>query len=290
MGISVEFGAVEYALECGLPQMVSGPFGLDPQIKEEKILGGEAGRRALLLERKNGTAWARDADGRRVPFVMEIPEAESALSCIRDPHRFPQISAARGEFLRWRFYHGFRTDADSPLRQAQVGTRTYVLDDEGRHLAAALQTIRENGDDHALERAVDRAFPGARLHIHHSDGRLQVAMRMPGFGRPFMAQELSDGTLRYLCLVAALLSPLPPPLLALNEPETSIHADLLPPLAELIAEAASRSQLWVTTHSETLARGIEEHTGARPIRLEKVGGATRIAGQGALDGWLDEDD
>ena len=63
---------------------------------------------------------------------------------------------------------------------------------------------------------------------------------MPGILRPLEARELSDGTLRYLCLIAALLSPRPATLLALNEPEMSLHPELMQPLAELIVLASPR--------------------------------------------------
>ena len=72
-------------------------------------------------------------------------------------------------------------------------------------------------------------------------------------------------------------------LLALNEPETSIHPALLEPLALLVARAASQSQVWITTHSQDLARFIEHHTGAAPVQLEKTGGETRVTGRSAVD-------
>jgi predicted ATPase len=100
---------------------------------------------------------------------------------------------------------------------------------------------------------------------------------MPSLMRPLDGRELSDGTLRYLCLLAALLSPRPPPLMALNEPETSLHPDLLEPLAELLAAAARTSQLWVTTHSEELAGHLQRLTKAHPLRLAMKDGATVLA-------------
>jgi predicted ATPase len=113
---------------------------------------------------------------------------------------------------------------------------------------------------------------------------------MPGFNRPFEAQELSDGTLRYLCLLAALLSPRPPSVLALNEPETSIHPDLIEPMADLIVAASRRSQLWVTTHSQALADHIKRASGVAPIRLEKVGGKTLIVGQNIFGDIVEENE
>jgi predicted ATPase len=79
--------------------------------------------------------------------------------------------------------------------------------------------------------------------------------------------------------LAALLSPRPPALLALNEPETSLHPDLLEPLARQMVNAAQHSQLWVATHSQRLAELVEEYSGEAPIRLELSGGETKITGQ-----------
>ncbi|MFY0580681.1 AAA family ATPase [Cystobacter fuscus] len=93
---------------------------------------------------------------------------------------------------------------------------------------------------------------------------------------PLGAAELSDGTLRYLCLLAALLSPRPP-FLALNEPETSLHPSLLEPLARLIADASRRGQLFVTTHAQELATALEKNSRASLLTLHRTGGATELA-------------
>ena len=91
-----------------------------------------------------------------------------------------------------------------------------------------------------------------------------------------MARELSDGTLKFLCLAACLLSPRPPALIALNEPEASLHADLLPALAQLIVNASKKSQIWVSTHSSSLTERIATLSGVRPIRLKLENGETVI--------------
>src|SRR5262249_61822725 len=111
-----------------------------------------------------------------------------------------------------------------------------VLGNEGTDFAAAIQTIREIGDHAALDRAVADAFPGSSVDIVNADGYFEVEMQQHGLLRPLKAAEFSDGTLRYLLLIAALLSPRPPTLMVLNEPETSLHPDLLPPLGRLIAK------------------------------------------------------
>jgi predicted ATPase len=203
------------------------------------------------------------------------------LSQLREPHLYPELSSLRAEMSQWRFYHHFRTDHESPLRHPQVGVRTPVLSHDGRDLAAALQTILEIGQEEDLRESIRQAFPGAALEIDHDEasGMFAVQLRMPGLKRTLHARELSDGTLRYLCLMAALLSPRPPALLALNEPETSLHPDLLEPLAKQMVNASKHSQLWVVTHSQQLAELVEKYSDESPIRLELSGGETRVVGQ-----------
>ena len=115
------------------------------------------------------------------------------------------------------------------------------------------------------------------------EGRFEIAMHQHGLLRPLRAAELSDGTLRYLLWIAALLTPRPPELLVLNEPETSLHPDLLPPLGRLIASAAERSQVLVVTHAAKLIEALEEQDDCNSVRLEKEFGETKIVGAGALD-------
>jgi predicted ATPase len=94
--------------------------------------------------------------------------------------------------------------------------------------------------------------------------------------RPLQPRELSDGQLRFLCLCAALLSPRPPSLLALNEPETSLHPDLINSLGGLMARAAIDTQLWITTHSYPLAESIERNSGIPRVRLCMIAGETKL--------------
>jgi predicted ATPase len=101
-------------------------------------------------------------------------------------------------------------------------------------------------------------------------------MYQHGLLRPLKTSELSDGTLRYLLLVAALLSPRPPALMILNEPETSLHPDLLPPLARLIAQASKRSQAVVVSHAAALVSTLGADPDCTQIVLEKHLGETVV--------------
>jgi predicted ATPase len=279
---SEDFG---YAIALGLPAPSRSAFALDPEIKRESIWAGPVHRPAGVLVDRTGPV-AKVRSGRGWTVVSAHTGAfDSLLSQIADPKAAPEVWALRERIRGWRFYDHFRTDAEAPARQPQLGTRTPVLHHDGRDAAAALQTIREIGDAEALNDAVADAFPGASLVIGtQPDGRFTLALRQHGLLRELSAAELSDGTLRYLLWIAALLTPRPPPLMVLNEPETSLHPDLLPALARLIVRAAERTQVWVVTHAPRLIAALKQAPACHAIELEKALGQTRLAGQGELDG------
>ena len=89
-------------------------------------------------------------------------------------------------------------------------------------------------------------------------GFIQLYVREEDLEKPISVMRLSDGTLRYLCLLAILCHPEPPPLICIEEPETGLHPDILPTIAELMLEASQRTQLIVTTHSDILVSAFSE--------------------------------
>jgi predicted ATPase len=283
LGVAFDTG-LSYSLSCGLPEINDLPssFRLDPLIKAETASFREGkGVPSVLLERGRSGATIREASGRAVEFPMALGQSESALVQLSEPHRFPYLSVVRETLLNWRFYHGFRTDEQAPVRQPQIGVFTPALSHDGRDLAAALQTIIEIGDVEGLFRAVRQGLGGATLEVLYppdNADRFRVRLQLPGILRPLEAWELSDGTLRYLCLLAALMSPRLPALLALNEPETSLHPELLEPLAARIVEASKRTQVWVTTHSTQLADILERMSGVSSTVLRKTDGETKVRG------------
>lgn len=275
-----------YSIDLGLPpQAPDDPtaFRRDPHIKGEFVWAGEKARpAAMLVERRGPLLKTREDGGDWAVAADQLSSFDSMLFRSADPRRTPELLSLRDQIRSWRFYDHFRTDASAPARLPQIGTHTPVLGHDGADLAAALQTIREIGDPDALDRAVDDAFPGARVEVEWHDGYFQVVMHQEGLLRPLKAVELSDGTLRYLLWIAALLSPRPPSLLVLNEPETSLHPDLLAPLARLIAGAARKSQAIVVSHASRLISALEEQN-CQSLALEKIDGETRVMGQGDLD-------
>ncbi|MBH1937738.1 AAA family ATPase [Streptomyces sp. AV19] len=288
-GYAVDFGhPVPTAGGEGAPSM----FNLDPEIKRECTWAGPVLRPAALLSDRSGPAVrTRTADGTWHRTVNALRPYDSMLGELADPQLAPDLLRLREHLRSWRFYDHVRTDAGAPARSARIGTRTPVLAHDGSDLAAALQTIRETGDHEALDAAVDAAFPGSEAEIGNEGGRFELRLRQPGLMRPLGAAELSDGTLRYLLWAAALLTPRPPALLVLNEPESSLHPDLLPPLADLILTATRKTQIVVVTHApdlaEALTLGARRHRlDVNPVTLVKDGlGRTDVAGR---EGPLDE--
>ncbi len=263
-----------YAIDLGLPVLGSHLFGRDPEIKTESQWTGETLGRANAFAVRNGplVRIRGDAGEWRQVFTNLAP-FDSMMTHCSDPREAPELLALRERMRDWRFYDHFRTDREAPARRPQVGTYTPVLASDGADLAAAIETVREIGGRQELGAAIADAFPGASVDVVSTDGLFELEMHQSGLLRPLHAAELSDGTLRYLLLCAALLTPRPPTLMILNEPETSLHPDLLAPLARLIAQAATRSQLVVVTHAATLVDELVR-SGAQRIVLEKKLGET----------------
>ena len=265
-----------YAIDLGLPPPPAGAFGHDPEIKRECLWSGATLRpSSVLVDRRGALVKTRDKKD-WIVLTPQLASFDSMMTHCADPRNTPELLALREDIRAWRFYDHFRTDAGAPARLPQIGTHTPVLSHEGADLAAALQTIREIGDGPALDEAVADAFPGSSVEVSYDDGWFELEMNQHGLLRPLKAAELSDGTLRYLLWVAALLTPRPPGLLVLNEPETSLHPDLLPALGRLIAQASSRSQVIVVSHAPVLVDALQQLPECHSIMLQKRFGETRL--------------
>lgn len=266
-----------YAIDLGLPQPSASVFSRDPEIKVESLWIGEAlSARNLFAERRGPHVRIRGETGEWHDSVRQQAPIDSMMTHYADPRDGVELLLLRERMRAWRFYDQLRTDQEAPARRPQVGTHTPVLADDGGDLAAAIQTIVEIGDREGLDHAVDDAFPGASLAVLPGDGYFALEMRQHGLLRALKAAELSDGTLRYLLLIAALLSPRPPPLMVLNEPEASLHPDLLGPLARLVARAAERSQIVLVSHAAALIAALDREAGCGQIMLEKQLGETVV--------------
>jgi predicted ATPase len=271
---SEDFG---YAIDLGLPIPLGySLFNRDPEIKAEAVWAGPILRRSnAFASRINQVVQVLGQDGRKAVQICDLAPYDSMMTHAADATSGRELLVLRERMRSWRFYDHFRTDRDAPARISRVGTRTFALAGDGADLAAALQTINETGDDQSLSAAIGDAFPGSSLAIEESGGIFELHMHQHGLLRPLRVSELSDGTLRYLLLVAALMTPRPPPLIVLNEPETSLHPDLIEPLGRLIAKASQHSQLIVVTHATKLVDRLRD-AGGTAYELVKEAGETVV--------------
>jgi predicted ATPase len=269
-----------YSIDLGYPPPPppATMFELDPRVKRECIWHGPVYRKAsALVDRRNNFVWlATTRDEEPVMLTQHLSDTDSMLGSVADPQRAPEMLAVREAVRGWRFYDHFRTDSDSPARVAQIGTFTPVLHHDGSNLAAALQTITEIRSDDALATTLEDAFPKSRLYVEDRNGRFELQLQQHGLLRALSAAELSDGTLRYLLWTAALLTPRPPELMVLNEPETSLHPDLLPALARLILAAALQTQIVVVSHAQALIEALAIAPLCTRLHLQKEFGETSL--------------
>lgn len=283
--VSLQFGFASeqlgYLIDVGLPAPSDTIFHLDPVIKRELIWAGPVLRPAATLVQRTARGVMTVTASGRERVDLELPGWTSLLDELTDPQHHPDIAAVRAVVRGWRFYDSFRVDADSPVRLPQVGTRTEVLAGDGHDLAPAVATILESAWAEPFRRAVADALGGATVSVAEAGGRFEVELTQPGLLRPVTLREASDGTLRFLLLAAALFSPRPPSLMVLNEPETSLHHDLLPAVSRLMVAASQRCQLVVVSHARTLVEGLVA-AGASHHALIKPFGETEVEGQGLL--------
>lgn len=281
-----------YRVEAGLrPPIDAAGFPFEPQVKAEE-LSVEMGSRPVTMMKRGGPGiMVRGTGGRMEEYPEKAMTSETAIALLGDAGHYPEVGAFRRMVEGWRFFHGFRTDRDSPLRRPCLAVTSPLLDQDGGNLAAVFATLRHTrGDTVDLDHAIAAAFGGARLSVPEPGEYAEFGLVFPDFPqRIFQPRELSDGQIRFLGLAGALMSYRQPPLIALNEPESSLHPDMLGPLADMIADAARSSQIWIVTHSEQLAAAVQDRCGTRPKRVIRKDGATWLEGM-RLTGVVDEDE
>jgi len=174
---------------------------------------------------------------------------------------FQQPEEFRNRLASSTFYHVLNVDPRSPVRLPQSMQPATLPGRNGEELVSCLFYLRETDRDRfdAIEDALRAAFPGFdRLDFPPvAAGTLALAWREKGFSKPLYMHQLSEGTLRFLWLATLLQSPGLTALTLLDEPEVSLHPELLSLLADLMREASNRTQLVVATHSDRLIRFLQ---------------------------------
>ncbi len=186
-----------------------------------------------------------------------IPD-QSILSQRKDPEQYPELSYLGHTFSEIGLYRNWQTGRDSVSRKAQqTDLPEHPLLEDGGNLGLVLNNLQyQLGSWPIIEKFKLLYDTAEELSIKIYGGTVQIFIRETGLIQPIPATRLSDGTLRYLFLIALLLDPTPPPLICIEEPEIGLHPDILPAIAEMLIEASQRTQLIVTTHSDALVSAL----------------------------------
>jgi len=186
----------------------------------------------------------------------------SILAQRRDPERYPTITYLGDAFASIRLYREWNFGRDTAPRRPQSTDLPNVhLEKDCSNLALVLNNLRGTLPvKSALSQALAKLFNGFEDYmVLLEGGTAQLFLQETGKSQAIPATRLSDGTLRFMCLLAVLLHPNPPPLICLEEPELGLHPDVIPTIADLLRDAATRTQLIVTTHSDILVDNMAEN-------------------------------
>lgn len=223
-----------------------------------------------------------------VEFAQDFQPDESLLSCAANAD-YPALWYLQEQYKGIRLYREWLFGPSTALRQTQSAhDRTDFLAEGGANLALVLSHFR-GPTKRKLVETLQELFDGVvDITCPVTSGSVSLFLEENG-GRQIPASRLSDGTLRYLCLLAILLHPAPPPLVAIEEPELGLHPDVVAKVAELLVDASQRTQLVVTTHSRMLVDALSDHPSSVVV-CEKEGGESRFArlDDARLKTWLDD--
>ncbi len=282
------------------PVVVKHEFEFDslnnkPIILNENIVEIYGGIEIKTFEFRDAIPWILMHNGKigdEPSFVTLDQESfesqNSVLNQKKDRSFFPEI-AWLGRSLEQ--LHIFRDWTFGPYSEVRLGSRT---DDVADYLIPGSQNLGlilnelMNEDSTKFDTAMKRFLPRyERLTTSLRTGNVQIFLNEMELARPISARRLSDGTLRFMAMLALLLAPNPPPLLCIEEPELGMHPDAVSLLAELFVEASSRMQLIITTHSDALLSALNDHVGSVLV-CENNGGGTEVRRLDAdrLKHWL----
>ena len=221
-------------------------------------------------------------------WAKDIRSDQSIFAQVRGPN-YPQLTYTAEQFERIRLFREWTFGRRTPARVPQrADLPNDFLAEDGTNLGLVLSRLRRDPKSKSrLLKALRDLYEGIdEYDVFVEGGTVQIFLQEGNITIP--ATRLSDGTLRYLGLLAILCHPRPPPLVCIEEPELGLHPDIIPGLAELFREASQRCQLIVTTHSDTLVDALTD-TPESVVVCEKENGQTtmkRLDKQN-LAGWLE---
>jgi predicted ATPase len=189
----------------------------------------------------------------------DLSPEQSVLSQRKDPDQYPEITYLGNQFDRIRLYREWNLGRNTPPRMPQPADAPGdFLEPDASNLGLVLNNLQYQPDTRRLiKEQLHKVYETAdEVSTRIYGGTVQIFVHETGLNQPVPATRLSDGTIRYLCLLAILCHPTPPPLICIEEPELGMHPDIIPTIAELLVDASQRTQLIVTTHSDILVSAL----------------------------------
>ena len=206
----------------------------------------------------------------------EVKRDESILSQRKDSFNFPNLYLLDQMYRQIRLYRETQIGRGTVFRQPQsIDVVARPLEENYSNLWMFLSKLRQQPQTKAalLEKIADIYDGVTDFELNFEGGTVQLFLTEGNYTIP--ATRLSDGTLRYICLLAILLDPEPPPFIAIEEPELGMHPDLMPQIVELLVDASSRTQLVVTTHNDTIVDALNDRPESIVV-CEKHDGQTEL--------------
>ncbi len=272
--------------------LLGSDYRVSSEMLEFQSLQGELRK---VLERNDGSAASFDFQSKELKAIEgSIPADQSLLSLIAKPlSNIPTWVFA--QYLQsWTIYHDLQTHQGTPVRQASIARFEKILSPDGQNLIPVLHTLySERRFEEQLNRSMRAAFGRdfeKLIFPPAADQRVQLRIRWRSLRREQSTADLSDGTLRFLMLIAILANPAPGGLIAIDEPETGLHPSMFPIVAELATAAAERTTVILSTHSPQFLDAFTGETVPTTTVAEWVDGETKLS---VLDGdelrrWLKE--
>jgi predicted ATPase len=260
----------------------------DEQVENERADGNKT-TPYFYYQYQQGQPVLNLKNGERRLQREDIKPDQSILSQRRDPDSYPEVSYLASAYEQIRIYREWTFGRNAVFREPQkADMRNDLLEEDFSNLGLFLNRLRRKPE---AKRQILDALTNLYDQLDDFDvsvegGTVQVFFTEGNFTIP--ATRLSDGTLRYLCLLAILCDPEPPPLICLEEPELGLHPDILPKVADLLVSAAERTQLIVTTHSDILVDALTDRPEAVLVcSKENQQTAVNRLNSEALAEWLE---
>ena len=248
-------------------------------------------RRAYYHVSGVGAALTSKGADREIP-PEDINPYVSILAQLKDREHYPEITYLGDLFTKFRLYRGWEFGANARLRDpCDVSLQGNYLEEDGSNLGVVLDRLlaRPKVKDRIVE-SLRMLYENTRdLRTTVEGGKVQTRLEEAGLNATIPLIRMSDGTVRWLALLAILLDPDPPPLVVVEEPELGLHPDMIRELGKLLVDASERMQLIVTTHSTQLVEEFTDNPEA-VIVCEKENGTSRFKrlDTGKLSSWLAE--